>query len=73
MTPLTPPASYVLDDGKTRLVAVVESRSCVNLHLTKYGELATTLVTRGLTADEAYALGIFLIANVKPQTPTKET
>lgn len=71
MTRETPPASHTLDDGKTRLVAVVESRNYVNLHLTKYGEAATTLVTRGLTADEAYALGIFLVANVKPKTVQK--
>lgn len=66
------PDSHVLDDGKTRLVAVVESATYVNLHVTKYGDTASTLITTGLTADQAYALGIFLISNVKPKTPRQE-
>lgn len=68
---MTTTKSHVLDDGKTRLVAVVENPTYVNIHLTRYGDTATTLITTTLTADEAYELGIFLIANVKPKTVQK--
>jgi hypothetical protein len=62
--------SYTLDDGRTRVVAVVEGRA-VTLHLTKYGEKASTLVTTSLSADEAYALGLFLVGNITPRKPPR--
>lgn len=57
--------SHVVDDGKTRIVAVAERGSAV-IHATKYSYAATTLVTASMSRADAYALGLWLIQNCKP-------
>lgn len=58
------PVSHVIDDGKTRFVAVVE-RSRAVIHATKYGDRETVLVTIPMSASEARELGLWLVENTK--------
>lgn len=57
--------SHVVDDGKTRIVAVIEGGHAV-IHATKYGSAATTLVTASMRRSDAYALGLWLVQNARP-------
>ncbi len=61
---MTDARSYVRDDGKTRIVAVLEGQRAV-LHVTKYGSDTTTLVTASMSQADAYQLGSWLIDNCR--------
>jgi hypothetical protein len=57
--------SHVVDDGKTRVVAVIERGRAV-IHATKYGSASTTLVTASMSEADAHALGVWLTENARP-------
>lgn len=57
--------SHVIDDGKTRIVAVLEGGRSAVIHATKYGERETTLVSASMSQTDAAKLGFWLIENCK--------
>lgn len=61
---MTDARSYIVDDSKTRVVAVLEGKRAV-LHVTKYGDKATTLITASMSQTDAAQLGFWLIDNCR--------
>lgn len=57
--------SRAIDNGKTRVVVVIEGTSAV-VHATKYGSAATTLVTATMRKADAYELGLWLVQHARP-------
>lgn len=68
MTPTV--SSHCIDDGKTRIVAVVEGERAV-IHATKYGDQSTVCVTASMHEADARELAAWLLENTRPRKKEK--